>query len=54
MFFGFCTPPTYSHAEDSKSLKIEILEKEVAEMRKDMKNMKAQLSEKTEKEVTEI
>ena len=55
--FGHCTygeACAYSHAVDSKSIKIESMEKEMTEMREEMNNLKAQLSEKTEKEVTEI
>ena len=55
--FGHCKfgeACAYSHVNDSKSHKEEMLERDVAEMREEMKNLKAELSDKIEKEVVEL
>ena len=44
----------YSHVSDSKNQKEEILDKEVVELKEEMKKLKAELSEKIEKEVVKL
>ena len=55
--FGHCKFAegcAYSHSIDNKSMKIEELEKEVTELKEDMKKLKIELTDKMEKEVGEV